>query len=139
MDLKNNKGYTGVDISIAMIILMIFIPTVFAISYSIQKTSNEVKRKSEAISIATEILESAKGMSFENLESMEEEENISLLEEKYSKDVSFDINIEVENYYPEEVNEEDRMDLVKKIKITVTYPIGNKTKSIDISTVRSKT
>jgi len=78
-------------------------------------------------------------MSFENLESMEEEENISLLEEKYSKDVSFDINIEVENYYPEELNEEDRMDLVKKIKITVTYPIGNKTKSIDISTVRSKT
>lgn len=139
MDLKNNKGYTGVDISIAMIILMIFIPTVFAISYSIQKTSNEVKRKSEAISIATDILESAKGMSFENLESMEEEENISLLEEKYSKDVSFDINIEVENYYPEELNEEDRMDLVKKIKITVTYPVGNKTKSIDISTIKSKT
>ena len=139
MDLKNNKGYTGVDISIAMIILMIFIPTVFAISYSIQKTSNEVKRKSEAISIATDILESAKGMSFENLESMEEEENISLLEEKYSKDVSFDINIEVENYYPEELNDEDRMDLVKKIKITVTYPVGNKTKSIDISTIKSKT
>ena len=98
-----------------------------------------MKRKSEAISIATDILESAKGMSFENLESMEEEENISLLEEKYSKDVSFDINIEVENYYPEELNEEDRMDLVKKIKITVTYPVGNKTKSIDISTIKSKT
>lgn len=139
MNLKNNKGYTGVDISIAMIIIMIFIPTLLAISYSIQKTSNEVKRKAEAVFIATEILESTKGMSFENLDNMEEEENISLLEEKYSKDVSYDINIEVENYYPEEVNEEDREDLVKKIKVIVTYPTGNKTKSIDISTVRSKT
>lgn len=139
MNLKNNKGYTGVDISIAMIIIMIFIPTLMAISYSIQKTSNDVKRKADAISIATEILEIAKTTAYENLDNMKEESYISLLETKYSKEVSYDINIEVENYYPEEVSEEDREDLVKKIKVIVTYPIGNKTKSIDISTLRSKT
>lgn len=139
MNLKNNKGYTGVDISIAMIIIMIFIPTLFAISYSVQKTSNEVKRKSEAVSIATEILESAKVADYENLDNMEEEGYISVLEAKYSKDVSYDINIEVENYYPTDVEVEDREDLIKKVKVTVTYPIGKKTKSIDISTVRTNT
>ena len=139
MNLKNNKGYTGVDISIAIIIIMIFIPTLMAISYSIQKTSNDVKRKADAITIATEILETSKTIAYENLDNMEEESYISLLETKYSKEVSYDINIEVENYYPEEVSEEDREDLVKKIKVIVTYPIGNKTKSIDISTLRSKT
>ena len=139
MNLRNNKGYTSVDISIAIIIIMIFIPTLFGIFYSIQKTSNEVKRKAEAISIATDIIELAKKASYDNLDNMKQEEYISLLETKYSKDVSYDINIEVENYYPEEISEEDRDDLVKKIKVVVTYPTGNKTKSIDISTVRTKT
>ena len=138
MNLKNNKGYTGVDISIAMIIIMIFIPTLFGISYSVQKTSSEVKRKSEAIAIATDIIESAKTVSYNSLDNLSAESYISSLETKYSKNVSYDINIEVANYYPADVNEEDRVDQIKTVKVTVTYPIGNKTKSIDISTVRTK-
>ena len=36
MNLRNNKGYTGVDISVAMIIILIFIPTIFAVVNSIR-------------------------------------------------------------------------------------------------------
>ena len=33
MNLRNNKGYTGIDIAIAMIIILIFVPTIFGIVY----------------------------------------------------------------------------------------------------------
>lgn len=153
MNLKNNKGYTGVDISVAMIIILIFIPTIFGIVYNIQKTNTYVERESEAVKIATDIIEKAKSFEYSNLEltSLYQEllnnnylessytlngqtgENYRYLSKKGSKDEHYQIQIYLENYYPEDVvNKED---LVKKIKVTVIYPIGNTTKTIDISTL----
>ena len=37
MKIKNNKGFVGVDTSIAIIILLIFIPTITAMIYNINK------------------------------------------------------------------------------------------------------
>lgn len=51
MDLRKNQGFTGVDISISMIIILIFIPTIFGMVYNIQKTNQSVNRKSTAVGI----------------------------------------------------------------------------------------
>ena len=53
--LKKNNGFAGIDISISMIIILIFIPTIFGIVYNVGKTNAEVKRKTKAISIAHDI------------------------------------------------------------------------------------
>ena len=42
---KKNSGFAGIDISISMIIILIFIPTIFGIVYNIQKIKADVKRK----------------------------------------------------------------------------------------------
>lgn len=152
MNLKNNKGYTGVDVSVAMIIILIFIPTIFGIIYNIQKTNSYVKRESEAVRIATDIVENAKSFDYEDLTitTLYQEligtnyntstyviegqtgENYRYLSKIGSKDEHYQIQINLENYYPEDVAQED---LIKKIKVTVIYPIGNTTKTVDISTL----
>ena len=60
MNFKSNKGYTGADISIALIILLIFIPTIGAIIFNITLANNNTKRKVVAMNFATSILELAK-------------------------------------------------------------------------------
>lgn len=146
MNFKNNKGYTGVDISIAMIFILILIPTIFGIVYNIQRTNSEVERKSEATAIATDILETAKSLEYSEITLDGNKQFVLELNNKYTnvnpnyeysktghKNVYYKIEIELENYYPQDATEIE--DLVKKLKVKVTYPIGNITKSIDISTL----
>ena len=60
MKLKNNKGYVGVDVTIALMVLVILVPTITAMTFNINKTSNVIKRKTQALSIATNMLEISK-------------------------------------------------------------------------------
>ena len=62
MNLRNNHGYTGIDISIAILILVILIPIIGGIVYNIGKSGNSMNQKSYAISIMTNVLEVAKGI-----------------------------------------------------------------------------
>lgn len=160
MKLKKNNGFAGIDITISMIIFLIFIPTVCGIFYNIQKNDNMVKRKGTAINIATNVLEIAKS---------EKYEDITLDEGKFTNDVSakyaisnyqtteeegynykyysfideneshYQIQIGLKNCYPENIEEEKKEDLIKKIKVVVYYPVGNKEKNIDISMIIQNT
>ena len=155
MDIKNNKGYTGIDISVAMIIILIFIPTIFGVIYNIQRTNSDVERKSEAVKIATNIIETAKSMKYNNItinklyqnliqDNYEEStytidgqtgDDFKYLKKTGNKNVHYQIQINLENYYPEDVEEENREDLIKKLKVTVIYPTGSTTKTINIATI----
>ena len=75
MKIKNNKGFVGVDTSIAIIILLIFIPTITAMIYNINKENKNVERKSKALNFAVNVMETAKGIGMKDLtlENMEKE------------------------------------------------------------------
>ena len=64
---KKNSGFAGIDISISMIIILIFIPTIFGIVYNIQKINADVKRKSTAVNIATNVLEIVKSEAYSDI------------------------------------------------------------------------
>jgi len=155
MNLRNNKGYTGIDISVAMIIILIFIPTIFGIVYNLQRTRARTEREVVAVGVATDIIEIAKNLDYLDVViSNEDSEFKSALSNKYTNlqisndqentlncsysdnnDVHYRIQVSVTNYYPSEINESDKKNYVKQISATVTYPVGNSTSSIDISTV----
>ena len=65
--MKSEKGFTGVDIVISVIILFIFISLIAFLSYNISSTSKDLELKSEATALAIEEIEKIKNMSFENL------------------------------------------------------------------------
>ena len=160
MNLKNNKGYTGIDISVAMIIILIFVPTIFGIVYNLQKTRARTEREASAINIATDILEIAKSLNYEEINlsdgtfktsldsiytSSNYNSNIDISEEDYTyvyytyaddeNNVHYRIQVGVLIYFPESETNPSTDGLIKQVKAIVTYPIGNTTKSINISTV----
>lgn len=149
--LRSNKGYTGIDISIAMIIILIFVPTIFGIVYNLQKSRIKTEREATAVGIAVDILEIAKTLNYNDLNLIEGEFK-SILDNKYEvsgqnsntendayytfisgNDNRYKIQVSVLKYTPENISNTD--DFVKQVKVIVTYPIENTTNSIDISTV----
>lgn len=154
-NLRKNNGFAGIDISISMIIILIFIPTIFGIVYNIGKNNEEVTRKSTAVGIATNVLEIAKKESYENINTSgnglvndiiqkyetstytsteTEEDGYSYVYffTKGEKDEHYQIQVGVKNYYPDETQ---NLDLIKQVKVRVFYPVGDKVKNIDIGMV----
>lgn len=157
--LKSDKGFAGVDISIAVIVVLIFVPTIFGISYTTQRMEANVRRKSEATSIITNILEIVKSEKYEDVKT-DSSKLLTDIGEKYStstyknkekeedgfsyvyflktgaNDEHYQIQLGIKNYYPTEDNTED---LIKQVKVRVFYPYDNKMKDIDISIVIQNT
>ena len=152
MNLRKNNGFTGIDISIAMLIILVFIPTVFGIVYNIQKTNNSIKRESNAINITTSILETAKFFGYNDLSLDSSSAFMVDMNKKYEtsnyvntskyKDnyeyVAFSTTDNDDTHYQIQIGMEkttmENQSLIKVIHVIVYYPIGKNVKSIDIST-----
>ena len=67
MKLRNNKGITGVDISVALIIVVLFVGLIATLTYNFSVSSQEVNRKSEAINIAIQKVEEIKVKPYEEV------------------------------------------------------------------------
>ena len=67
MKLKNDKGYVLTDVSISVIILLILTPVIMGLVYRINSTKRNSEIKSEAINIAVNSLEAAKGIGVSDL------------------------------------------------------------------------
>lgn len=149
MNLKNNKGYAAEDILISVIVLLLFVPTIFGISYNIKKANNEVKRKTEAINIASSILEEVKTKKYEEISLQENQTIITGLSSVYI--TSTYNNPEYSetgynyNYYTKIGTDEEHyivqigakkygeQDVLKIVKVRVIYPVGKDTKAVDMS------
>ena len=143
MDFRNKKGITGIDISIAVIAILIFIPTIFGAIYNIRATKSVVNRQAVSIAKAVEILEEAKGQNIDDVE--------NYLKSKYTgttgnggfetsmtkNEVSYKIEVSYQN--PSQYVEGDTSTyFVKKVIAKITYPTGNTTKTIEMSTILKK-
>ena len=63
MNIRNNKGYAGIDVSIAILIFVILVPLIMGVAYNINKSGNYTDQKAYAINVATNSLETAKTVS----------------------------------------------------------------------------
>lgn len=81
MKLKNNKGYVITDVSISVIILLILIPVIMGIVYKTDTIKRSTELKAEAINIAVNTLEAAKGIGVTDLVDTKENEVTDLGEE----------------------------------------------------------
>lgn len=147
---KKNNGVTGIDLSLSVIIILIFIPTIFASVYVIQKTNNSINRKTTALNIATNVLEMAKSTDYEEIALSSESDFVNKITSKYTQkeasdyttyyynsedDTYYKINLDVLNYYPEGADEQD---LIKKVTVQVIYMVENQEENVEISTYIEK-
>ncbi len=162
MNIKQNKGYVGIDMTVGVIILLILVPTIMGLVFGINNSRITTEVKTQALDIIVNTLETAKGMELSELKATallknfevayrneynttiendnSEIENDNTIYETTnsaivkSKNSSFRLEVTVSDY--KKSNEDEiTANIVKTVTATITYKVGNKEKSMNISTV----
>lgn len=136
MKLKSEKGFTGVDITIAIILILLFMSLISIIFFNITKTSKGMDRKSEATYYATTIIEDIKAKDYDDVKTtdwlnvkdytyLNNKGNINLeIEQGYT------CTVKIANYYKEGATN----DLVKVVNVKVQYKVGGNIEEVELST-----
>jgi len=153
MEFRNNKGYVMTDMSIAVIILLILVPTIMGLVYNIGINKRATESKSEAINIAVNAIEAAKGISLEDLNEQKILEFLDTNNEIYhytftdknfvnkegtieTEKASYKLLINVEDFANNENAPENvTPNVVKTVKATVNYRLRGEDQEIELSTV----
>lgn len=142
MKIKKNSGLAGIDMVIAIVAIAIFSTLIISMMYSNVMENVKLKKETLAMIYITEIFENVGIGNYDNLttgnyvditnnEYIEEIEK--LIPESFPKDYKVSINITDELYGV--TNNED---ILKKIELTLTYEIGDKTFSSSMQRMKIK-
>ena len=138
MKFKDNKGVTGVDLSIAIVILIVFISFIAALFYNLSYTAKEIERKSTATNIAIKVIEALKATQFEDLtQTLSEEDGNSTFIKLTESDLDTLISEKIPNGYTVRIFIQDynSENIIKIIKVEVTYKQRSNTENITIETL----
>ena len=134
MNFRKNRGYVATDASIAVIVLLIIIPTITGIVFNINQTNNKIDRKTQALNIAVNTIEASKSLSFQNLS----KENIikQLNDAKiYANTIDNEGTLAVtNNSYKINITVVSKETTKKSVTAKVEYKSGNKTENIELTT-----
>lgn len=141
--IKDEKGLTGVDIAISLVIVTMFVAIIANLIANINLDTEKMDRKSKALAYAVQEIETRRatgyiekynGMGTSKEEEILKEEDIYNNSEftGYHKVVSIKDDILVEN------SGTKTADTTKQITVEVFYKLGNNEESIKISTYISK-
>lgn len=123
----NEKGITGIDLTIGIVVLSIFTGVIVSLMLNAYSTSIGVKKSANAMAYATIILEKVDEKSFEDVN----DSFVAYLEALGEVDISDDYTITFNTQVLEE-------NLFKKATITVSYYVNDDQKSITINKLKIK-
>ena len=132
INIKNKNGFTTVDLTIAMIVVLMFVVIMTSISFNVYQSSTEAKRTATALNYAVDIFEHIGVLEFGEVSAsyeILEVESLKALEytdvsssgvtEKVSGKIgTYNIDLQIEDYKGEGV--------IKIITLKITYPISKK-------------
>ena len=144
--MRSEKGYTGVDISISVIVLFTFVSIIATLSYSFNSSAKEIELKSKATEIAITQIETMKNINFADIEDRSiTNGNSQYLPTDTTKQVEevegeenrgFFRRVTIEDYADSEP--EKRAGFVKKITVQIQYRFKGKAQTVELSTIVSK-
>lgn len=132
INIKSKKGFTTVDLTIAMIVVLMFVVIMTSISYNVYQTSTEAKRTAVALNYAVDIFEHIGVVDFGEVAASYEILEVESLKALEYTDVSssgvtdkvsgkigtYNIDLTIEDYKGEGV--------IKIITLKITYPVSKK-------------
>lgn len=130
-NLINNKGITGIDLVIALVMIVTFTGLLVGLMSGIYKNSVEIQKSANATAYATIILEKVDEKAFENVT-----ENF-IIRLKSSGEISID---ETEYTYEFSVSPIENIDenLIKQVTLKVKYDINGEEKILNFSKLKIK-
>ena len=138
MKIKSEKAFTGIDITIAIIVITTFVAIISVLFYNINFSTEKSETKSKATYYAIDEIEKIKIMDFSEICAKEGElecQNVQLDEGYYKTIEIIDYRDTIEN----EVEKDDILEnMVKIAKVTISYKVGKNEEKVEISIVISK-
>ncbi len=140
-DLKkktNKKGVSGVDISVAIVVISIGLSIIISLFLIIARTTNKVNREIEATQLAKSVLEKIKLMPYNDFTNMVKE----VSNENYSMSLGIEIpdayalEIETERKTPINLNEAILFNIRKEGNIIVKYMLSQEMTEIKLPYVK---
>lgn len=131
---KNERGITGIDIAVSVIIITMFVALITVIFANINSDVNEIDRKTEATHKAISLIEEIKNAGIENLDKFIDTEGSNILDEK-NNPTPYTKKVNVIDYVELEGNEEKIPGIIKKVTVEVSYKNGNKIEKVELSTL----
>lgn len=123
----NDKGITGIDLTIALILLSIFAGLIITLMSNMYKNSIEIQKGANAMAYATIILEKVDEKSYEEIE------------ENFVKNLENEGEIVIDKGYTVSFSTDTlEEDLLKKVVVKVFYDINGEQKSITINKLKVK-
>ena len=143
MKFKKEQGFTGIDISVAVIILFIFISIIATLSYQVNTTTKAIERRGEAIEIAIQEIEKVKNQGFSNYDGIDskstgDNQGNSFETQLVAGKQGFYKTIIVKDYTEIEGNNDKISNVVKKVTVSITYKSQGKEQKVELSTILSK-
>lgn len=116
MNLRSQKGITGIDISVSIFIIALFVTINVAIFYNASVNAKLALRNSEATTYMVQIAEAIQAEEYDNVISDMEVNNIDVDMPGYE----YRITVESPNYK----NVENPEDIIKIVNVEVIYNVG---------------
>lgn len=136
--MKSEKGYTGVDIAITIVVLFTLVSVIAILSYNFNSASKEIELKAKATEIAIEEIEAMKNIDYSEIENLSIAKGNSeyKAEEEIQGNQGFYRKVIIEDYA--DINPDKIEGLVKKIKVQIKYKFKGKEEIVELSTVMAK-
>ncbi len=140
MKIQSEKGFTGIDISVSVVIIFMFITIIAMLIYRVNSTSREIELRSDATYIAINEIEQVKNDGIGKYIGISQKNgnNVVYENEEVSGNEGFYKTITVIDYTDLDGNENEISDIVKKVTVKISYMFNAKEQSVEISTILSK-
>ena len=139
MNFRSEKGFTGIDIAVSVVIIFIFISIIAMLSYRINSTSKEIQLKSDAIYVAINEIENAKSKGLEEFKGRSVADGNSVVVENVETEKQgYYKTITVLDYTDLDGNADKTKDIIKKVTVKITYMYKAKEQSVELSTLLTK-
>lgn len=140
MKLKSEKGFTGVDVAIAVVVLFIFVSLIAIMSYRVNSTASEINLKAEATSIAVDEIEKVKNLEFSQIQNISQANGNSIYvpQQEVAGSEGFYKKVEIKDYADIKPQNNPQSGLVKQVNVQVTYSFKGKAQQVELSTIIAK-
>lgn len=139
MYIKEEKGLTGIDIAISIIIITIFISVLTNLIMNINLNSEKTKKMEIAAAYAVQEIEQLKAKGYVdeyNNKGVDKEDIISEKDimDKDNNFTGYSKTTTIRDYVLIKNDKSKQKNLLKELTVTVSFKLGNSTENIDIST-----
>lgn len=128
---KKNNGFVGIDMTIAVMAIIIFSGLIIFLMYNNFLENVKIKREALATIYLTETLENIGIESYDNINIDNKENLISA----NAIENGYDIQLTISDFYEDDTTKED---IIKKVVATISYKIGNKNYQHSMERVKIK-